>query len=347
MEMRKARQISAVSDNEFSALIAVVRPILTGILNSLKADVVEQWGRDNVPLKMLARIRRAGDGDYGICFEYAVHDALNRGDGPVVERVAEALKLCKIQIASVPTSVLFGAEKHGGLQLIANARATLTDNSRLLKDGSGAPIKLGKYLETAQLAFNQVSARESLPTSIKGLWKADLFLGCTASDRWVAASVKINAAQLESARGIRIGIVPASSRHGDLVRFERGLIVCPIPHDYSFMQKFYEAWRIVSAFLHADARVPAPAALPHPVECEVARVLAERREFSVRDVIDALGSFAQPELILTEETAIVTTNFDRPRFWQRLFRTGRPTPPNPLPTLYETSVLAPVPLILN
>jgi hypothetical protein len=93
VNLRKSRQLSAVSQNEFAALVAVVRPILTGILNSLKADVVAQWGRDNVPLKTLARIRRPGDGDYGICFEYAVHDALNRGDGAVVERVSDALRL--------------------------------------------------------------------------------------------------------------------------------------------------------------------------------------------------------------------------------------------------------------
>ena len=306
MNLRKARQLSAVSQNEFAALIAVVRPILTGILNSLKADVVAQWGRDNVPLKMLGRIRRPGDGDYGICFEYAVHDALNRGDGPVVERVTEALNLCKIQPAAGPASILFGAEKSGAVQLIAGARATLTDNSRLLKEGSGAPIKIGKYLETVHQAFTSIEARDALPSSIKGLWKADLILGCTTADRWVAASVKINAAQLQAERGIRIGIVPASARYGDNVRAERGLIVCPIPHDYSFMQKFYEAWRVVSAFLHADAQIPAPVALPSPVECEVARVLVERREYPVREVIEAeslKGDRADCALLLRPDLA--------------------------------------------
>jgi hypothetical protein len=39
---------------------------------------------------MLPRLRRPGDGDIGICFEYAVHDALNQRNPMVVERVAEA-----------------------------------------------------------------------------------------------------------------------------------------------------------------------------------------------------------------------------------------------------------------
>src|SRR6266511_4391783 len=87
MDIRAERQQNAVAD-EVSALVAVVRPILMGLLWALKADVSDEvGGRENVKLKMLARLRRRGDGDCGICFEYAVHDAMRRGDAMVVERV--------------------------------------------------------------------------------------------------------------------------------------------------------------------------------------------------------------------------------------------------------------------
>jgi hypothetical protein len=208
MELRRASQLNAVAGDEVAALIAVIRPILTGILHSLKHDVVAQWGRENVPLYMLPRLYRKGDGDCGICFEYAVHDALNRGDVRVAERVAQALRLCNVRAVTSPTSILFGAEKSGTLHLIDNARAILTENSRLLKGGVGQPIKIDRYLDTIQDAFRNADARETLPATINGLWKADLIIGCTSEDRWVAATVKINAAQLEAARGIRIGIVP-------------------------------------------------------------------------------------------------------------------------------------------
>ena len=121
---------------------------------------------------------------------------------------------------------------------------------------------------------------KALPASINGLWKADLIIGRRDADRWVAASVKINVAQLEAAQGIRSGIVPSSLRHGDAIREERGLIVCPIPHDGAFMQKFYEAWRIVRAFLDADAKMPPAAALPRPEERYVADILTQRRDGS-------------------------------------------------------------------
>ena len=346
MDIHKERQCNPVAADEVGAIVAVVRPILTGILNSLKREAVSPWGRDNVPLEMLARLYRRGDGDCGICFEYAVHDALNRGDARVVERVADALKLCNLAGPAPPTSILFGAEKNGALHLIDNVRATLTDNSRLLRGGVGQPIKIGKYLDIVAEAFRNQDARAALPASINGLWKADLIIGRPESDKWVAATVKINAAQLEPAQGIRIGIVPSSTRHGDKIRIERGLVVCPIPHDGAFMQKFYEAWRIVRAFLDADAHMPSLAALPRPEERYVAQILADRKKFPVRDVVHAIRSFAQPELLLEERTEVAKLTVESRSVWTRLFfrrtHNAEPLPQVVVPTLGQT-VLAPLP----
>src|SRR4051794_21771605 len=109
MQMRVEQQQNPVAD-EVAALFAVVRPILTGLLYGLKADVVaEAGGRDNVKLFMLPRLYVPGDGDCGICFEYAVHDGMDRGDDHVMERVNEALGLCNVP-GSELGSILFGAE---------------------------------------------------------------------------------------------------------------------------------------------------------------------------------------------------------------------------------------------
>lgn len=80
MRVQQEQQLNPVAD-EVLALTAVVRPILKGTLYALKADIVaEVGGYDNVKLKMLPRFYRAGDGDCGICFEYAVHEAMNSGE---------------------------------------------------------------------------------------------------------------------------------------------------------------------------------------------------------------------------------------------------------------------------
>lgn len=111
MQLRLQFQRNPVAD-EVSAVTAVVRPILEGLLFALKADIVaEVGGHENVRLKMLPRLYRPGDRDCGICFEYAVHDALNHGEATVTERVHDAMKTyCKVP-GALTSSILFGLEK--------------------------------------------------------------------------------------------------------------------------------------------------------------------------------------------------------------------------------------------
>jgi hypothetical protein len=152
-------------------------------------------------------------------------------------------------------------------------------------------------------AFRRPSARQALPYSISGAWKADLFLGMLDSERWVATTVKSNAKSLEPAKGLRIGIVPASEKETDrpYLDEQRNLVVCPLLHDGDFMQVFYEGWQVAQAFLAADARVPLEAALPRPPMRQVARFLEDAREFPVLEVVDHnLRSLAQPELLDSE-----------------------------------------------
>lgn len=87
MIIQQEQQLNAVA-GEVQALLAVVGPILKGVLYALKKEVAAEVGDyDNVKLFMLARARKQGDGDCGICFEYAVHEALNAGNPHVLERI--------------------------------------------------------------------------------------------------------------------------------------------------------------------------------------------------------------------------------------------------------------------
>lgn len=305
MEIRREQQLNQVGD-EVLALTAVIRPILTGVLYALKADVVkEAGGVDNLKLKMIPRLYRPGDGDVGICFEYAVHEALNEEDPRVMERISDAIKLCRIKPAQTK-SILFGFEKSGAVQLIDTAKGVLTEESRTLAGGVGQPPRLKRRLNTLAAAFRRPTTRGALPWSIRGLWKADLFVGSLESQQWVGTSVKINQTQLEGAAGLRIGITPTRQGKSDKVRLDegKGLVICPLHHDADFMQTFYEGWRVVQAFMAADAQVPKEVVLPRPVDREICRMLAERREFPAIDVIEALRTFAQPELLETDSEQV-------------------------------------------
>src|ERR1700732_3617100 len=60
------------------------------------------------------------------------------------------------------------------------------------------------------------------------------------------------------------------------------------------MQTFYEGWRIVQAFIDSDALMPREVALPRPAHREVARILVERRDYPVIDVVEAIASLPHP-----------------------------------------------------
>ena len=269
---------------------------------ALKQDVVaEVGGYANVKLKILPRLYRPGDRDCGICFEYAVHDALIRGEGRVTERVNDALARCNIPGQNV-ASILFGVEKTGALDLINTAKERLTDDSRLRAGVKGQPAKLKRHIDSIAAAFRKKDRAGLLPWSISGIWKADLFVGMTDTDRWVATTIKINAQHLVGARGLRIGIVPTLEGTTDLIRQDdhNNLIICPLPYDGGFMETFYSGWQIIQQFIDADAMVPREVALPRQIHRHVARLLEDRREFNVVDVIEALRVLSQPELLTTQ-----------------------------------------------
>lgn len=290
--------------SEVEALTSVVVPILKGLLLSLNRDLVNKVGGiEKISLSLLARLYKPGDGDCGICFEYAVHDAIIRNESSVLNRIDSALtSFCKIK-GGEPTSILFGAEKSGVIQLIDSVTEHLTDDSALLTGDRGKPIKLKKHINGVISAFRKASEREKLPNSINGLWKADLFVGRAEPDKWVGTTVKINPSQLEAAKGLRLAIVPAKQGKGDKIQFNemKNLVVCPVPYDQAFMEIFYQGWMIVKQFLNADAKLPKEVYLPRGADRQVCKYLQERREYPVLDVIDALERIMQPELIIINE----------------------------------------------
>jgi hypothetical protein len=308
LNLRVETQLNAVGD-EVSAIIAVIRPILHGLLQALKQDVVrEAGGLQQVKLFMLPRLYRPGDGDCGICFEYAVHEAIRRGDPAICDKVSDSMRShCRVPGHQV-SSILFGAEKSGAIQLLETARNLLTDESRILTGAQAQPVKLKRYINTLAAAFRRPSTRPALPYSISGLWKADLFLGMSDSDRWVGTTVKINPKHLEGARGLRVAIIPSLQGRDDRIRVDAGknLVICPLPYDGAFMELFYVAWGIVQQFIAADARIPREVNLPLASHRMAARLLEDRRDFPLVDVIEALRPQAQPELLVSNEEQVAS-----------------------------------------
>jgi hypothetical protein len=292
--------------SEVLARIAIVRPILMALLTGIKNEVLSELGGvENMKLFMLPRAYRDGCGDVGFCFEWAVHDAIRRQDPVVMERILTASKLCRLRGNSFQ-SILFGVEKSGKTRIIDTANQLLTDDSRILTGAQAQPPKLKAYMNRLAAAFHRPETRAALPSSMNGLWKADLFFGSTDADRWLGTTLKINAKHLEGAKGLRVGIVPTTQGSSDKVYKDDGknLIVCPIPYDGSFMELFYTGWRIVQQFIAADAKVPQPVALPAPADRQVATELEMRREHSIVEVVAALEVQSQIDLLQATQKSV-------------------------------------------
>ena len=187
----------------------------------------------------------------------------------------------------------------------------MTDDSVLLYGTKGRPVKLRGHIWNVAAAFRRPTVRNLLPQSISGLWKADLFTGNSDTDKWIGTTLKINRAQLEGGRGLRLGIIPANEGESDAIIKDdnKNLVICPLPYDRSFMQAFYQAWEVVVQFLAADAQIPKEVSLPRPPSptgCEIPRgppqLSGERRDRSARPL-------AQSHLLRTMEdgAAVIET----------------------------------------
>ena len=90
MKLLVESQANPVS-SEVLARISIVRPILTALLTGIKQDVMNELGGiQQIKLFMLPRAYREGSGDVGFCFEWAIHDAIRRGEPAVMERLEDA-----------------------------------------------------------------------------------------------------------------------------------------------------------------------------------------------------------------------------------------------------------------
>jgi len=310
MEIREDRQKNPVAD-EVGALVAVTGPVIAGVLQSVPVEVTNTFGeRDRLPLKMLGRLREEGDGDCGIAFEYAIHDAVLSRDASIAERIADALDKCQI-LRGDPTSILFATEKSGAQQLISTEPSLITDSSPMLLGEGGRLVGLREHLSAIGAAFRLPGALLNLAQSIRGLWKTDLFLGSAELDRWVAASVDTGLSQLNAAKSPHIAIIPSIKGRSDAVRRDeqKNLVICPVPRDGSFVQIFYAGWRIVQALCAGDFKMPGDGDIPNPLHREVARIYVERREFPIVDVVEAIRKFAQPELLTTSTETVPNVPF--------------------------------------
>jgi hypothetical protein len=297
MKLIDGKQLSPVQD-PVRAKLAIVVPVLKATLSSLARDrITRLGGLEKVTLHDLAREFREGNGDAGICFEYAVHEAIAAEHSLIHPLISEVLEdLCKIHGGA--QSILFGPEKEGVIPILESVTNALTDDSVVYVGNKGRPPKLRRYIPKIIRAYRRNEEQNRLPRSITGLWKADLFVGNRGHDAWVGTTIKINADHLVGAKGLRIGIYPKRNKaDGPCRDAALNLIRLPLPYDGQFMEVFYKAFFLVRSFLRSDALVPKPVDLPDAEDRLITQQLQDRRDFPLLEVIGSVAAMAQPSLL--------------------------------------------------
>ena len=278
------------------ARYAMAIPILTAMLLSTKRDIIEQaGGHDNVTLGMFARIYIEHPGDHGICFEYAVHQCIKSRDPSIHSIISEVLEdYCGVKGGA--ESILFGVEKHGPASVLETAKGALTDDSRVLVGKQGHPARLKPHLDNIARAHNSRIHLERLPNSIRGLWKADLFVGNPGPDRWVGTTLKSNRRDIEKAPGLRIALFP-EERPKEGPKKEENMVYCPLPYSGEFMQLFLATFNIIKAIVAAKGKQPNRIALVNDDDQTVAKWLTDRAHFPLRGILEAMEAIKQPAFL--------------------------------------------------
>ncbi len=319
------------------AKLAMVVPVLKAILHSLSRDRINRLGGiECVTVRDLAREVREGHGDAGICFEYAVHEAIANNHPLIASLASEVLQdLCRI--GGGAESILFGPEKAGVIPILESVEQALTDDSVVYVGNRGRPPKLKRYIPQIMNAYRRNEARNTLPRAISGIWKADLFLGNRQMDAWVGTTIKINPTHLQAAQGLRIGIYPRLNERDVPRRDEQlNLIRLPLPYDGQFMEVFYKSFFLARAFLRADATLPRPVDLPDSEDRLICGLLEQRKDFPVVEVIAAISEMAQPDLIANADPR------DEPVHTVLSAELGLQADPEPKPTSDAISI-TPIP----
>lgn len=288
-------QVGLISE-PVRARYAMLVPVLRGMLYSTKRSIIEQCGGyDGITFEAFCRIYIEHPGDYGICFEYAVHDSIRAKQPSIYSKVSYVLEqFCRI--GAKAESILFGSEKNGKQSVLESAKSILTDRSKLLPGTQARPTYLKRHIDNISDAMRRGAVASNLPTSIRGVWKADLFLGNPDSDYWVATTLKTNRLSIEQAPGLRIAMYP-EERPNEEPKLDGSLILCPLPYNSDFMQLFGSTFQIVKHIISAHGSMPSRATLVYFHDQEVATWLTARARFPVLEIIEALENIKQVDLL--------------------------------------------------
>jgi hypothetical protein len=301
---------AAPVDEYGRALYAVVRSIVTALLDQLTNDDLTDLNTDrvDVTLRQLCKVARLerDKGMRGDGFEWAVHEAIVGGEPTVCEPVSDLLrKASKYLKADKPASLLFGHERSKYLGFLDAVVQAAGESAVILPDGRGHPYAFGTWV---QRAAKGKAAEAFLSPRIQQIWKTDLFLTDSSAVRYLATTIKSNWHHLEAGRGIRLAIVPEAEdlRPGIMRDQHKGLWTLALPDPDGFMGLFNDAYEAVAQAVCTMGKHDRPPYFTKP-SAKAQRIQVQLEGYAsakVVDVVDALNNAAQQDLIAVDHRLV-------------------------------------------
>ncbi|MBD8722849.1 hypothetical protein IFT43_05660 [Oxalobacteraceae sp. CFBP 13708] len=293
-------------------LYAISRSILRAYIDSLSEEDLADMNTplDRVNMRQLAKMARLerDKGMRGDGFEWAVHEAILGAEPLVVDPIAQAMRRASKHLKDdMPTSMLFGQERAKYLGFLEAIVGEAGNDSFILPHGNGRPFSFGPWVSVAARGH---TAEDDLHERIKKIWKTDLFLSQTDGNKYLAATVKSNVAQLEGGKGLRIGIVPESAHFANKtgVKFDKdkGLWVVSLADPNGFMGLFNDAYNAVARAICTLGKHDKPAYYTKPsAKAEKLQLQIEKYpDAPAIEIEDALNDAAQQDLVKSTHTLI-------------------------------------------
>jgi hypothetical protein len=243
-----------------------------------------------------------GDG-----FEWAVHEAILGKEPLVCGPISEALRKVSRHIkGDSPSSLLFGHERAKYLGFLDAVVQAAGEEAVILPDGRGHPYAFGTWVAVAAQGKASEKILSVQSPRIQHIWKSDIFLTDSEGVRYAATTIKSNWKQLESGRGLRLGIVPEAKDLQPGLHRKEGLWVVSLPDPDGFMGLFKDGYAAVGQAVCTLGKHDRPPYYRKP-SAKAQRVQAQLEKYPTAKVVEiegALNQAAQKDLIDVERQLV-------------------------------------------
>ena len=225
-------------------------------IRSLDADEFNELTLYHLRLVYLDSLKQH-NGMNGFCFENFIYNTILFGDYYINTQLNQSINLISNENNHDKLNViLWGGEKSDIL---------LSSEKIKIKEGDLIWTPVTKYIfrdyiDCIEKAFYYKEFQENLPSDLKNIWKADLFVKKENSNTWYAVTIKSNPSDMKKVEeiynGLHIGIYLDNNNNNNIYPFINNYFVKCIITDMYFVNNYNTGFKLVNDTLEELPKIP-------------------------------------------------------------------------------------------